>query len=68
MAIETPQFRMAQRLAGGKLAELLARYRNENRSFDEIARLLYAEHGIEVTRQTIARWTEELGISAGSAA
>lgn len=54
----SPNFRMADRLADGKLAEIITTYRLEGLSFDDIARRLFADHGIEVTRQTIANWAE----------
>lgn len=60
-----PHFRMADRLVEGKLEEILTERRlKRNQSFDQIARELYAEHGLEVTRQTIAKWVEALGIGA----
>ena len=52
----TPLFRMADRLAGGNLAETIMAMRSEGLSLDGIARRLYAAHGIEVTRQTVANW------------
>lgn len=65
----TAQFRMADRLAGGKLAEALARLKAEDRSYEDIGRQLYADHGIEVSRPTLAKWCSELGIEdkAGAA-
>lgn len=59
----TATFRMADRLAGGTLADQLREMRGDDLSFDEIGRRLYAEHGIEVTRQTISNWCETLGIT-----
>lgn len=56
------QFRMADRLAGGRLAEIISDGRQDGQSLDHIARRLYAEHGIEVTRQTVANWSDALGI------
>jgi len=47
---------MADRLAGGKLALIIAAYKAEGLSLDAIARRLYADFGIEVTRQTVANW------------
>lgn len=55
----SPHFRMADRLADGKLAEIIARGRAEGLSFDDIARRLYADFGIEVTRQTVANWSPD---------
>ena len=58
----TAQYRMADRLAGGRLAGILAERRADGQSFDQIARELYAEHGIEVTRQTVANWIDALAL------
>lgn len=57
---DTPQFRMADRLVGGKLVAILSERRARNDSFERIARDLFAEHGIEVTRQTVASWWKAL--------
>lgn len=57
MRTPSPQFRMADRLAGGKLALIIAAYKAEGLSLDAIARRLYADFGIEVTRQTVANWS-----------
>jgi hypothetical protein len=62
------QFRMADRLAGGGLAAIIAEARTEGQSFDHIARRLYADFGIEVTRQTVANWTDALGVDGPSEA
>lgn len=59
--IDTAQYRMADRLVGGTLPELLAKLA-PGRSYEGIARELYARHGIEVSRPTIARWLDDLGI------
>ena len=55
------QYRMADKLANGKLGEILTAGRMGGQSYDDIARRLYADHGIEVTRQTIANWCEMTG-------
>jgi len=52
----TPHYRMADKLAGGQLDAILAAYRAEDLSLRQITLRLYAEHGIEVTHQTIANW------------
>jgi len=64
MQVDSPQFRMADRLAGGKLAETILTLRDEGRSFEEISRRLYGDFGIEASRQTIVRWGEMLGAAA----
>jgi hypothetical protein len=53
--VNTPQFRMADRMAGGKLAEIILDERDRF-SAEEISRHLFAAHGIEVTGQTVRRW------------
>lgn len=59
---------MADRLAGGKLAEEIATHKAAGHSFNHIARLLYADHGIEVTRQTLADWWNALEADPGEKA
>jgi intein-encoded DNA endonuclease-like protein len=58
----TAQYRMADRLAGGELARLLRELRASDASYEAIARQLYSDYGIEVTRQTVANWVNELDI------
>lgn len=55
------QYRMADRLADGKLGDILTAGRMDGLSYDDIARRLFADHGIEVTRQTIANWCDMTG-------
>lgn len=50
---------MANRLADGKLPELLAERRTAGRTWDDISRELYGL-GIEVTAETLRRWFELL--------
>lgn len=56
----SPQYRMADRLAKGKLADELARHLAEGHSLRRICLDLYADHGIEVTATTVAKWAEPL--------
>lgn len=56
MARETPQFRMADRLAKGTLADELRAFKAEGASYSLVVRELYARHGIEVTAPTIGSW------------
>ena len=58
MSNGTPQYRMADRLTGGRLDAIIAEGRAAGRSYEDIARRLYADHGVEVTRQTLANWAE----------
>lgn len=62
MTIQTAQFRMADRLADGQLTEAIRKFRAQGLSFDGIAGRLYAEHGIEVSGNTVAVWARKLGI------
>jgi hypothetical protein len=50
---------MANRLADGKLPELLTERRAAGQSWDDISREIYAL-GIEVTAETLRRWFELL--------
>lgn len=56
----THLWRMADRLAGGELASTISRFRAEGFGLENISRRLFADHGIEVTRQTLASWCEQL--------
>ncbi len=67
---ESAQYRMADRLADGNLAEVLLRLRDEDRSPEDIGRQLYADYGIQVSRPTVSRWiaAAEATTTSGSAA
>jgi transposase-like protein len=54
---------MADRLLDGQLREVLGALYVDTRSWEEVSRRLFAEHGIRVTGQTLRRWNGELGIS-----
>lgn len=47
---------MADRLAGGNLDEIVAFHVNDDRNWTWIADRLRRDHGIEVTRVTLAKW------------
>lgn len=49
-------FPLADRAAGGRLAELIARYRGEGESFEDIAYKLRQDHGIVTSSATVRRW------------
>jgi hypothetical protein len=53
---------LADRAVGGRLAELLGRYRDEDASFEAIAYKLREEHGIVTTSATVRRWCIDLGL------
>lgn len=59
------QYRMADRLAGGHLRQVMADLRATGRSFAFVARELYANHGVEVTGETVRSWCNDLGIEKG---
>jgi hypothetical protein len=56
MAIDSPHYRMADRLAGGNLDAVLADYKRRGLSARQVCNRLYAEHGIEVTHPTAGKW------------
>lgn len=58
---------MADRLAGGTLADQLREHLAAGRSYDAIARHLFADFGIEVTRGTVGNWCRELGLLEAAA-
>lgn len=60
MADATAQFRLIDLQLGGGLIALLASSRELGLSFEEISRRLYAEHGIEVSGQTLRNWNRKL--------
>ena len=47
---------MADRLAGGALEAILRGLRADGESYDTIAKRLYADHGVDVTGQTVQNW------------
>lgn len=47
---------MADRLSDGRLAEIIAERRAAGDSFDQIAKHIYADHGVDVSGQTVANW------------
>ncbi len=56
----SPQYRMADRLAGGELAEIIRKGRSKGLSWDSIAARLYADHYIEVTGNTVQAWAQQI--------
>ena len=61
MPPNSANYRMADRLTGGQLARILRACRAAGDSFQDISRRLYADHGAEVTDQTVNNWLAELG-------
>lgn len=56
MAIASPVFRMADNMVGGRLAQIIVGYHADGHSHEHISRLLWADHGIDVSGQTLRRW------------
>ena len=52
----TATFRWANVQCGGNLPDILLDMTEAGLSPDKIAARLYAEHGVDVTGRTIARW------------
>jgi phytoene/squalene synthetase len=61
--VASSNFHMADRVLNGRLRQVLAELYLVTRSWEEVSRRLYADHGIRVTGQTLRRWNGELGIS-----
>lgn len=59
---------MADKLADGRLREILAEHVANKTTGDAICRQLFADFGIEVTRQTISNWVNRLGLDPVEAA
>jgi len=71
MPLQTPrsgQYRMADHLAGGKLAEVLGAKFDAGVPWEVVSRHLFAEFGIDVTGQTLRRWALVLGLTDAEAA
>lgn len=66
VVIDTPQYRMADRLCDGNLAKIILDYRRAGKSYEQISRQLYADFGIEVTRQTCAAWGKVIAEEAAA--
>lgn len=58
--IDSPTYRMADRLARGHLADEIVTLRRDGVSWAGIASRLYADHGIEVSAVTLADWHDRL--------
>lgn len=51
---------MADRLAGGQLDTIVAGLLADDQSWSAISRILHDDHGIDVTRVTLAKWYRHL--------
>lgn len=58
----SPQYRMADHLAGGRLLELLTEKAANEVPWEVVSRQLYADFHIDVTGQTLRRWAVILGL------
>lgn len=66
--IDSPVYRMADALTGGKLADILRQERAAGKSLRRISVDLQTGYGVDVTGQTVANWCDELGIEKTEAA
>lgn len=64
MPPRTPLYSFADHLLDGALAEKIAGWRAEGSSWDQIARLIWAEtdRKIEVSGPGVQKWAKQLGI------
>lgn len=59
---------MANRLANGQLPEMLATRRAAGLSWEDISRQLHSEMGIEVSSETLRKWSDLLTTDAEAVA
>lgn len=57
-------YRMADRLAGGNLAETLRKLAGEGLNNGAISRQLFADYGIEVSIPTVGAWLADIDTAA----
>ena len=55
---------MADRLADGQLQALMDQYYAESHSWEDVSRRLFADHGIQLSGQTLRRWSRLPGTEA----
>ncbi len=56
--------RMADRLAGGQLDELLREGRAAGKSYAQLSRDLFAAYGIEASGETLRQWAPDTAEAA----
>lgn len=56
------QFRIAEDRTEGKTRSILRRLRKLGLSYGEISRRLYADHGVNLSGETLRTWAREWGI------
>lgn len=60
MAFDSPNYRMADKLAAGALDSILADLAGQGLSYAGIAARLFADHGIEVSAPTVGAWLRSI--------
>ena len=68
MPYDSPAWRMADRLTGGELDTIVADLLTDDQSWSAISRTLKTEHGVDVTRVTLAKWYRHLSPTVDRAA
>ena len=70
MPVTSPLYGFADHLLEGSLAEKIAAWRGEGKSWDSIAKLIWAATGqkVDVSSVTVSKWARELGIEPERAA
>lgn len=51
---------LVDRILNGGLADFIGTARNAGHSYERIAKMLYEEHAIDVTGETVRKWHAEL--------
>lgn len=59
MAIDSSLYRMADQVCDGNLAQIISDLRADGLSYGQVAKRLYANHGIDVSGQTVANWCKQ---------
>lgn len=69
MPPRTALYSFADHLLDGTLADKIAAWRHEGNSWDQIARLIWAEtdRKIEVSGPGVAKWAKQLGVKEPAA-
>jgi hypothetical protein len=55
-----PVWKMADKMCGGQLADIIRFERARGQSYDSITRFLAANYGVEIVRQTTMKWCHEI--------
>ena len=54
--LSRPVWKMANHMCGGQLLDILIFERARGQSYDSISKFLYGTYGVEITKNTIAKW------------